>query len=80
MLDDTLGPALIATLPDGYFAPTVALHVQFVSAARPGSFIGKGTIVRKGSSIAFLSGELYDNAGTLVATANTTATIRSTQR
>jgi hypothetical protein len=28
MLDDTLGPALVATLGDGEWAPTTDLHVQ----------------------------------------------------
>ena len=36
MLDDTLGPALVATLGDGEWAPTIALHVQFLAPARPG--------------------------------------------
>jgi hypothetical protein len=30
MLDDTLGPALVATLGPGLFAPTTDLHVQFL--------------------------------------------------
>ena len=36
MLDDTLGPALVATLGPGQFAPTTDLHVQFLRPARPG--------------------------------------------
>ena len=35
MLDDTLGPALVATLGPGLFAPTTDLHVQFMRPARP---------------------------------------------
>ena len=35
MLDDTLGPALVATLGPGQFAPTADLHVQFLRPARP---------------------------------------------
>jgi acyl-coenzyme A thioesterase PaaI-like protein len=30
MLDDTLGPALVATLGDGQWAPTIDLQVQFL--------------------------------------------------
>jgi len=38
MLDDTLGPALVATLGEGEWAPTIDLHVQFlVRRAAPGS-------------------------------------------
>jgi acyl-coenzyme A thioesterase PaaI-like protein len=35
MLDDTLGPALVATLGPGLFAPTTDMHVQFMRPARP---------------------------------------------
>jgi uncharacterized protein (TIGR00369 family) len=35
MLDDTLGPALVATLGPGESAPTTDLHVQFL---RPGGW------------------------------------------
>jgi uncharacterized protein (TIGR00369 family) len=36
MLDDTMGPALVATLGPGLFAPTADLQVQFLRPARPG--------------------------------------------
>jgi uncharacterized protein (TIGR00369 family) len=39
MLDDTLGPALVATLGPGLFAPTTDLHVQFLRPARPGPLL-----------------------------------------
>jgi uncharacterized protein (TIGR00369 family) len=77
MLDDTLGPALVATLERGQFAPTADLHVQFLRAARPGRLTGKGRIVRRGKSIAFLAGELSDSAGNVVAVATATATIQN---
>ncbi|CAM01198.1 uncharacterized protein (TIGR00369 family) [Saccharopolyspora erythraea NRRL 2338] len=76
MLDDTLGPALVATLEAGRFAPTTDLHVQFLAPARPGRLVGRGRIVRRGGQIAFLAGELVDNTGTVVATATATALIR----
>jgi uncharacterized protein (TIGR00369 family) len=77
MLDDTLGPALVATLGDGEWAPTTDLHVQFLKAAKPGELRGSGRIVRRGRDVAFLAGELRDSEGELVATAIATAAIRS---
>lgn len=77
MLDDTLGPALQATLSPGQFAPTTDLHVQFFRPARPGRLTGYGRIVRRGNDIAFLAGELTDDSGKVVATATTTTAIRS---
>jgi uncharacterized protein (TIGR00369 family) len=76
MLDDTLGPALVATLDDGEWAPTTDLHVQFLSPARPGRIVGRGRIVRRGAQVAFMSGELCDEQGSLLATATATANIR----
>ncbi len=75
MLDDTLGPALVATLPDGEFAPTLELKVNFLRPASPGRITGTGRVVHRGGSIAFLAGELRDEAGEVLATATATARI-----
>jgi uncharacterized protein (TIGR00369 family) len=80
MLDDTLGPALVATLGPGEFAPTADLHVQFLRPARPGRLVGRGRIVRRAAGVGFLAGELVDEAGEVVATGVATAMIRSTAR
>jgi uncharacterized protein (TIGR00369 family) len=76
MLDDTLGPALVATLGPGEFAPTADLHVQFLRPARPGRLIGRGRIVRRGAGVGFLAGELVDDTGATVAVATATAVVR----
>jgi uncharacterized protein (TIGR00369 family) len=76
MLDDTLGPALVATLGPGEWAPTIDLHVQFHSPAQPGELRGRGRVVRRGRDIAHLAGELLDESGALVASAIATANIR----
>jgi uncharacterized protein (TIGR00369 family) len=75
MLDDTLGPALVATLARNEFAPTIELKVNFVRPAQVGTLIGSGRVVARGGSIAFLSGELSTEQGELVATATATARI-----
>jgi uncharacterized protein (TIGR00369 family) len=80
MLDDTLGPALVATLGPGQFAPTADLHVQFLRPARPGRLTGRGRVVRRGKDVAFMAGELFDDSGQVVATATATALIRATQQ
>src|SRR5580698_6655002 len=77
MLDDTLGPALVATLGPGQFAPTTDLHVQFLRPARPGRLTGRGRVVRRGKDIAFMAGELLDDSGQIVAVASATAQIRA---
>lgn len=73
MLDDTMGPALAATLKQGEFAPTLNLNIAFHRAANVGLLIGKGRVVKRGKDICFLAGELYQE-GHLVASATATAT------
>jgi len=75
MLDDTLGPALVATLPPDHFAPTIELKVNFIRPAKPGILIGTGRVVSRGGTIAFLSGELSTQSGELIASATATARI-----
>src|SRR4029434_9097045 len=76
MLDDTLGPALVATLGPGEFAPTSDLHVQFLRPARPGRLVGRGRIVRRGRDVGFMAGELLDESGEIVAGAPPPGPIR----
>ena len=75
MLDDTMGPALVATLDAGEFAPTVNLNVQFHRPAKVGALKGIGRVVMRGKEICQLSGELLQN-DKIVATATATAVIR----
>jgi uncharacterized protein (TIGR00369 family) len=75
MLDDTMGPALAATLGQGEFAPTLNLNVSFVRPAKVGSIQGKGRVLKRGKEICFLAGELYQD-GELIASATATAIIR----
>lgn len=77
MLDDTLGPALVAGLDPGDFAPTTDLHVQFLRPAKPGRLLGRGRVVRRGRDIGFLGGELLDEDGAIVAVATATVQIRA---
>ena len=75
MLDDTMGPALIATLEPGEFAPTLELKINFLRPARPGRLVCTGRVVHRGGTVAFLAGELSDAEGNLLATASATARI-----
>jgi uncharacterized protein (TIGR00369 family) len=75
MLDDTMGPALAATLDPGLFAATLELKVSFLRPAKPGRLVGRGRVVHSGGTIAFLSGELLDGSGRVVATGSATARI-----
>ncbi|MFD1547606.1 PaaI family thioesterase [Nonomuraea guangzhouensis] len=77
MLDDTLGPALVATLPEDQFAVTLDLHVQYLRPARPGRLTGRGRVVRRGREVCFLAGELVAPDGKTVAVATATAHLQT---
>ena len=79
MLDDTMGPALAATLAVNEFAPTLNLNVSFQRAAKVGVIAGKGRVIKQGKDICFLAGELYQD-GHLIASATATAMIRRMAR
>ncbi|HVV10640.1 PaaI family thioesterase [Amycolatopsis sp.] len=64
MLDDTLGPALVATLGPEESAPTLELKVNYLRR-----------VVHRTGSIGLLAGELTDQAGVALATATATARI-----
>lgn len=75
MLDDTMGPALAATLDAGLYGATLELKVSFLRPARPGRLVGHGRVVHSGTTIAFLAGELRDESGRVVAVGSATARI-----
>lgn len=75
MLDDTMGPALSATLDAGEFAPTVNLNVQFHRPAKAGPLNAVGRVVLRGREVCQLSAELRQD-DKIVATATATAIVR----
>jgi molybdopterin converting factor subunit 1 len=75
MLDDTMGPAAVAQLGPGHFAPTLELKVSFLRPVGPGRLVGDGRVVHMGKSVVFLEGSLADEEGNVVATATATARI-----
>jgi molybdopterin converting factor subunit 1 len=80
MLDDTMGPAAVAQLGPGYFAPTLELKVNFLRPVGPGRLVADGRVVHMGRSVAFLEGSLADEEGNVVATATATARIVKLKR
>jgi uncharacterized protein (TIGR00369 family) len=75
MLDETLSPALAATLDPGQFAPTLEIKVNFISPAKVGRIFGTGRVLRRGRSVCFLEGQLHDPDGKPPATATATSKI-----
>jgi uncharacterized protein (TIGR00369 family) len=75
MLNDTAGPALLATLGPDEFQSTLELKATFLRPARPGRLTGRGRVVHRVGDVAFLEGSLADAAGTVLTTATATARV-----
>lgn len=75
MLDEGMALACVAMDEFRTFVPTLELKASFLAPARPGRFEVEGQVVRRGRSIAFIEGRLFDASGELVATASTTVRI-----
>lgn len=75
MLDDTMGPALV-TMTNGKEVPaSLDINTTFLKPVMPGRVIGKGRVVGRTKSTAFLEAELFDLEGNLLARATSTARI-----
>ena len=73
MLDDTMGPALANTTGGTIVPSSIDLNVSFLRPVQPGRVIGRGRVVKLGKAVAFLEAELFDEAGTLLARATSSA-------
>ena len=75
MLDDTMGPALVATLPPGQLAPTLEMKVSYFAPAKLGPLWGRGRVVHAGRTNAFVEADLVDSDDRLIARASATVRI-----
>lgn len=73
MLDDTMGPALVSMSGGKIMPRSIDLNVSFIRPVKPGRVIGRGRVVKAGRSVVFLEGELFDEAGDLLARATSSA-------
>ncbi|MFC3558656.1 PaaI family thioesterase [Sphingomonas qilianensis] len=73
MLDDVLGSAVLVKSDGAFCCATIGLNVLFVAPVHIGTVIGTGRVVSMGRSIAFVSGELHDDTGALLASATASA-------
>ena len=75
MLDDTMGPALVS-MTDGKEAPvTIDMNVTFIRPVTPERVIGRGRVVSRTKTTAFLEAELFDGQGNLLARSTSSARI-----
>jgi uncharacterized protein (TIGR00369 family) len=75
MLDDAMAGAIISTLKENEFSPTLQLNTNFVAPAKVGKLQGYGRVVSRGGSVCVIEGELKQE-GELVARSTATALVR----
>ena len=73
MLDDAMAFAIGLNLDWGQISPTLELKVSMMAPARPGRLYAIGWVVRRGRSVGFVEGALYDAEGQLLAAGSSTA-------
>lgn len=72
-LDDAMAFAIGLNLDWGQISPTLEIKVSMLSPARPGRLYCVGRVIRRGKSVGFVEGELFDSEGRLLATGSSTA-------
>lgn len=75
MLDAVTAHVVFAIVPNIKGLSTLELKVSFYEASRAGKLKAVGRVDKMGKSIAFLSGDLYNEAGQRTASITTTAKI-----
>lgn len=79
MLDDAMGPALVATLGPGQFAPTLEMKVSYLAPAKVGPLWAHGRVLKRRRTNGFVEGDLVDADGKVLARATATVLIISTE-
>ena len=74
LVDATIGGAVNTVLPEGKFAVTAELNINFLSACKSG-VIGRGKVIRAGRILVVGEAYLYDEREKLVAAARATFTV-----
>ena len=69
VLDSALGAAVISSMKPEEWCATLQLSVTFIEGPRAGTITARGRVVRRGMRVAFAEGELVDEGGRTLATA-----------
>jgi uncharacterized protein (TIGR00369 family) len=77
MLDDTMGPIVVAATVGAAFPTTIDLHVHFIRPVKPGPISVTAEITNMGKQLVFLEGQLFDSAGKLCTRATASARLSS---
>jgi uncharacterized protein (TIGR00369 family) len=80
MLDDTMGPAVFVMTDGRLYTSTICITINFLAPAKVGPVIGEATVVRLGSTVAYVEGKLFAASGTVLAAATANARLVETAK
>lgn len=75
MMDDVMALAAGLKVEWGQIVPTLEMKVSYIAPARPGRLQARAAVIRRGKSVIFVEGDLWDGDGNLLATASSTYTL-----
>ncbi len=75
MMDDTMGPLLVAHTGGRKYPSTIDLHTHYLRPVPVGPVSVKARVVRLGRQIVFLEAELFERSGKLAARAQASAAL-----
>lgn len=80
MLDEAMGGAFVASTHAEQAVLTIDMNVTYLAPVLPGSVTGKGRVIGRTRSTAFLEAELFDADGALLARATSTGRVVDIKR
>ncbi len=69
LLDSALGGAVISSIPKEWWCATIHLSINYLDGPRAGRLVATGQVTRRGARVAFAGGEVRDESGRLLASA-----------
>lgn len=75
MMDDAMGPLLVAHTGGKKYPSTIDLHTHYLRPVPVGPVTVKARVVRLGRQIAFLEAELFERSGKLAARSRASAAL-----
>jgi uncharacterized protein (TIGR00369 family) len=75
MMDDTMGPAVLAHTEGRKLTSSIDIHAHFLRPVRLGPVVVDAHVTRLGQQVAFIEAKLYDHQGKLCARATSSASL-----
>lgn len=73
MIDDAMGPVVLAHSGGARFCSTIDLHTHYMRPVKPGRITVRASVTKMGRSVAFIEAQLFDAEDRLCARATSSA-------